>query len=316
MQSGQADDTILLRPKARSGTIVIPDHFLRRWDPVTVFFTSAVGPILPGPEDTPAKFVEVSPRHPGAFTWLDSRTLQFRPAEPWPPLTRFSWRVQGNTTHLTTLMSVPNDTIPVNNAEELPEVESISMTFPEPLDIVALRNMITIELRSLLGDEQNTRWLEKEDFEIKAKARQNRNDSATYILQLHHPIPLLTRAIVHLRLSLDDDATESFSQLNFATAKPFRATAMGCGQHRFPITPSGSRLTKDQVLNCGSTKRAVFVDFSTLPEAIDPIKGRNLVRFSPAVKNLSYSTNGSTLEINGSFDWETIYRVPIPMEIN
>ena len=55
----------------------------------------SVGPDEPAPEDHPEQWVELSPSHPGAFSWIDSRTLMFRPVEPWPPLTRFEWTVDG-----------------------------------------------------------------------------------------------------------------------------------------------------------------------------------------------------------------------------
>jgi len=35
------------------GATLVPDRFLRRWDPVTVFFSSDQGPAQGGPEDSP-----------------------------------------------------------------------------------------------------------------------------------------------------------------------------------------------------------------------------------------------------------------------
>ena len=141
----------LVRPAGATGTVVVPDRFLRRWDPVTVFFARDVGPAKGGPEDRPERFVTTNPPHPGAFTWLDARTLQFRPAEPWPPLERFTWTVDGNTARFATLMEPPTGTIPSNNAERREAVDSISLTFAEPLDELSLVRMVTVELRSLPG---------------------------------------------------------------------------------------------------------------------------------------------------------------------
>ena len=63
-----------------TGPVVVPDRFLRRWDPVTIFFTQdprgeKAG--KPGPEDHPEHFVKMAPAHPGAWTWVDARSLQF-----------------------------------------------------------------------------------------------------------------------------------------------------------------------------------------------------------------------------------------------
>src|SRR5712691_10493461 len=100
------------RPESAKGTVIVPDRFLRRWDPVTVFLASDQGPAGGGPEDHPERFVTLSPPHPGAFAWLDARTLQFRPAEPWPPLSRFVWKAGPKTATLATLMVMPTASIP------------------------------------------------------------------------------------------------------------------------------------------------------------------------------------------------------------
>ena len=139
------------RPAAATGTVVVPDHFLRRWDPVTVFFAKDVGPAKGGPEDHPERLVTLSPPHPGAFTWLDARTLQFRPAEPWPPLARFAWAARETKVRLTTLMAAPSNAIPANDALGLERVEAITLTFAEPIDPADLARMVTIELRPLPG---------------------------------------------------------------------------------------------------------------------------------------------------------------------
>ena len=77
------------------GALLVPDHFLRGWDPVTVFFDHDTGPAAGGPEDAPERLVTLAPPQPGAWTWLDARTLQFRPAEPWTPLRRETVTVAG-----------------------------------------------------------------------------------------------------------------------------------------------------------------------------------------------------------------------------
>jgi hypothetical protein len=237
---------VAVRPADRSGTIVIPDRFLRRWDPVTVFFDSASGPAAGGPEDHAEKFATLAPEQPGAWTWLDAKTLQFRPAEPWPPLARFTVGAAGKTFNLTTLMAAPTSSQPSADAENLDPVEEIRLTFAEPMDTDALARMTTIELRALPGvGGGNSRWLNRDDFSVKPLQRKDRSDSATYVLALAHPIPFGTRAIVHLRLSLDDDSSESLVQIAFSTDEPFRIERVGCRGAKLPITPEGTRYTKD-----------------------------------------------------------------------
>ncbi len=305
------------RPAGKMGTVVVPDHFLRRWDPVTIFYPQDTGPAAGGPEDHAERLVKLTPSHPGAFTWLDARTLQFKPAEPWPPLARFTWKAGSSSTTLTTLMSAPAETIPANNEQGLDPIESLTLTFPEPLDLQALSQMLTVELRPLPGiKKEEAQWLTRDNFDIKEMERKSRSDVATYVVGFHNPIPNGMRVIVHLRLSLDDDAAESFLEITFATAEPFRILSAGCYNHRYPVAQQGSRYTPEQVIRCDSSGRTVIAEFSSTLRQTGPVEGRNLIRFSPAVENLTFVARGRILEINGDFSWDTLYRmtlVPIPL---
>jgi uncharacterized protein YfaS (alpha-2-macroglobulin family) len=157
------------RPFAARGTVVVPDRFLRAWDPVTVFFDGARGPAGGGAEDDPGRFARFAPAHPGAWTWLDAKTLQFRPAEPWPALGRYAWTVEGRTTELATLLAPPVSTLPEDGAEGLGPIEAITLGFTEPIDPAALARVVSIELRPLPGvDATNARWLGSADLAVKA----------------------------------------------------------------------------------------------------------------------------------------------------
>ena len=98
------------KPAQPESIVMVPDEFLRPWDPVTLFFpesAAAPGPQQGGPADTPEKWVTLEPAHPGGWTWLDDRTLQFRPAIAWPPLQRFNWSFAGESLSLATLLAPP-----------------------------------------------------------------------------------------------------------------------------------------------------------------------------------------------------------------
>jgi alpha-2-macroglobulin len=301
-----------VRPAGATGTVIVPDHFLRRWDPVTIFFARDVGPAKGGPEDQPQRVVSVNPKHPGAFTWLDARTLQFRPAEPWPSLARFQWKAEDTTATLTTLMATPIETLPPNASDGIDAVKEITLKFAEPLDSEALARMLSIELRPLPGiGSDEARWLGAADYQIKTRERLSRQDPASYALILKEPIPLGVRAILHFRLSLDDSSTQSFYDISFSTAEPFRATAVGCREKRYPLTAQGSRYSREQSINCTSGDRVLVVEFSATPLNLDAVSGRNLIRFTPAVPNLVFSPHGRTLEISGDFAWDTLYAVGV-----
>ena len=64
----------VVRPE---GAVVVPEKFLRRWDPITVFFDTDTGPASGGPEDHAEKFFSLAPLQAVAATWINARTLQF-----------------------------------------------------------------------------------------------------------------------------------------------------------------------------------------------------------------------------------------------
>jgi hypothetical protein len=303
-------------PNKRSGPVVVPDHFLRRWDPVTVFFDGA--PAKPGPEDHPERWVKMSPTHPGAWAWIDARTLQFRPAEPWPPLQRFTFTVGTASTALDTLISPPSKTLPGENEEVADPVKSISLVFPEPLDPQTLGRMLAIEVRPLPGIARGAgtagsepRWITARDFQVKALDRKDRNDPASYVLTLATPIPLGSRAILHFRLSLGEASPESSLDLGFTTAEPFRVVSFGCPGSRVPVTSGGTRYGREQALRCGQDDKQIVVELSAAPVNLGPIEARNLVRFEPAVSGLTFDVSDRQLQISGNFSRETLYRIAL-----
>jgi uncharacterized protein YfaS (alpha-2-macroglobulin family) len=308
---------------ARSGPVVVPDRFLRRWDPVTVFFSQdprggAAG--KPGPEDHPERFVRMAPAHPGAWSWVDARTLQFKPAEPWPPLQRFTFSLAagGAASTLDTLISPPVKTLPGEGEEVADPVRAITLTFPEPLDPQTLGRMLAIEVRPLPGVARGAagaaaepRWIGARDFQIKALDRKQRNDPAPYVITLATPIPLGSKAVLHFRLSLGESAPESSLDLAFTTAEPFRVVALGCSGSRVPVTAAGTRYGREAALRCGADDHQVVVELSAAPVNLGPIEGRNLVRFEPAVEGLTFDVSGRQLLVSGSFQRETLYRVSL-----
>ena len=320
--TAQAQPTYLQLPPvgtttAPRDTQIIPDQFLRRWDPVTIFFDKDVGPDKPGAEDTPQRFVTLTPQQPGSFTWINNRTLQFRPAEPWPPLTKFQWHIKRGVSSkarhtLFTLMTSPRSSVPSDGASGLDPIDTISLSFEEPLDVNALAEMVSIELRALPGVGDNKpRWLTKKDFQIKVGERSQRSDPAQYVLLLNQSIGGGQQAIVHLRLSLDDSVEQSFQNITFSTAEPFRVLRFGCAANRYPTTPDGVHYTKEQAIQCNSNNREIQVEFSAPPENINPVQARNLVRFTPSVQDLQFSQYGNTLSVRGRFATDTLYQVSL-----
>ena len=301
------------KPPIAAQAVVVPDSFLRRWDPITVFFPRDVGPHEGGPEREGQRFAELQPAHPGTWRWLDARTLQFSPAQPWPVLARLTLRVGGTTVPLVTLLEEPLATVPADGAEGLPPVESVTLSFADPVDVTALAAMVEVELRPLPGVEaEGSRLLKgSDDITVKVVERSGRSSPAVYVLNFRQPIPLGTRAQVRLRQGLDDAPERFMTRFSFATAEPFRVVAAGCAAMQVPLTVAGSRYGAEQALRCEADAPRLVVRFSSPPRELGPVEARNLLRLSPSVEDLEYRVTGTTLEVTGRFAREVLYRVAI-----
>ena len=87
--------TISWSALGQEGVTVVPEIFLRSYDPVTVFFPEESGPSTGAPADDPGELLQIEPDHPGEYRWLDAKTLQFLPTVRWPALQRFTLSVNG-----------------------------------------------------------------------------------------------------------------------------------------------------------------------------------------------------------------------------
>jgi len=207
-------------------------------------------------------------------------------------------------------MAAPTSTIPLDKTEGLDPVDEITLAFAEPLDTAALVRMVSVELRPLPGVAgHESRWLGSEDFQVKTVERRSPSDEARYVLALKSAVPWGTKAVVHFRLSLEDQGTDSFLSFSFSTAEPFRIVTVGARERRYPITPEGSQYTREQAINCGTEESHLLVEFSSPPAAFGPLEGKNLFRFTPGVSNLSFELQGKTVEITGDFSREILYQL-------
>ena len=302
-----ASADLLRRP---AGAVLVPEHFLRQWDPVTVFFDGEAGPADGGPEDHPERLLTLTPAQPGAFTWLDGHTLQFRPAVAWPPMGRFTWTVQGREAELVTLMSAPFATQPADGAIGLEPVESISLSFREPIAADELSRLLTLELRPLPGIDQGAaRVLDFHDFQVRALERSRPADPAVYVIALAHPIPWGIRTILHLRLSPEAGEDAEEQRIAFSTAAPFHVTGFGCRGVSYPALADGASYSRERPLLCPAEERSVVISFSDRLAEVGPIAGRDLVRLSPQVDGLRFKTVDSTLVVTGAFVADTLYQL-------
>jgi hypothetical protein len=292
------------------GTQVVPEHFLRRWDPVTVLFATDTGPATPAAEDAAERFATLSPPTPGQWRWLGPRTLQFRPAEPWTPLARVTVTAAGRSTTLVPLLAEPTGVSPEDLPEGIAALDTIALSFAEPVDPAALARLLSIELRRLPGiDATGAQVLTALDFDIRAQPRAARNAPQTYLVLLHAPLPDSRLAILRLRLSdavgLDDPIYEK----RLHTATPFTLTGFACGEYFLASTADG--VTQCQPAGGEPHRRGIVLSFSAPPRKLDIVGARDALRISPPVDDLAVGGEEGRIAISGNFAADTEYTLRI-----
>ncbi|MGO9673674.1 MAG: MG2 domain-containing protein [Methylocella sp.] len=302
------------------GARIVPERFLRSWDPVTVFFESDAGPQGGGPEDAPERFVKMTPQVAGAWQWLGARALQFRPADPWRPLQSIEIEAAGAPAahaHLSPLLPEPVSTSPTDGAEPVADLDHIVLTFAEPVDLAALTKLLSIELRPAPGlSAAGGQFLNAQDLAILALAPGKREAGQSYLVQLKNVVPDGRIAILRLKLSNEPGLDEPSFELRLQSAIAFTAIEANCGR--------GLEHAKlDGLLRCApasedsdsteakTAKRSLSVSFSGKPAALDITEARDALRISPPVDRLSVEADGTHLILSGRFLADTIYELSI-----
>ncbi len=298
------------RLQRADGTVIVPDRFLRSWDPVTVLLDHDAGPTRGGPEDHPERWATLAPSHPGAWTWLGPRTLQFRPATPWEPLLRETVTASGQTRQLVPLLPLPSSAGPSDSPNGIAGLDTIALTFPGPVDRAALARLLTVELTAQPGTGSGTRQvLTTDDFDVSAVPRTALASPQTYLVTLHAPVPDNRLATLHLRLSDEPGLDEPSFSLPLHGAAPFTLTDNYCGS-------DSDHTVTDGVMVCtpGTEARApqLVLQFSAEPEAMDIVRARAVLRLTPSVDDLTVTpAHDQTLRLGGRFAPDTPYQLTL-----
>ncbi len=296
------------------GARVVPDHFLRRWDPVTILFPSAAGPAGGGAEDQPDRYATIAPAKRGAWTWLTPTTLQFRPTEPWEPLRRETVTTGGAATTLVPLLPVPTSTGPSQDSSDngTPDLDTIALSFDQPVDLAVLARLLTIEVKPQPGAASGaTETLGSQDFDLRPVERTARSDAQTILVVLHHPVADGRVATLRLRLSDEPGLDDPIFEVALRSAAPFRMTDTYCGE-------SYDHSTKDGVTICDPSSgeaakpRRLVLQFSAPVQPLDIVQARDVLRFTPPLDDLAVSTtDNNELQITGKFTAGQVYQLQI-----
>lgn len=292
---------------ASGGTSVLPETFLRGFDPITVYF--GADQVAEGANaDDGNKRLKLSPDWPGAYVWVDKRTLQFRPAEPWPALARFAVDAGGARKVLTTMMSAPTAMAPSPGSEGLRPFRVITLTFPQAYPVASLKKMLTLEVRDLpgLGDSPSRKVT---GYALAPLPRSSHRDPATWTITLDEEVPEGKQLVLNVSLALGSEGTTLW-QGRASTRTPFTLTEVRCGSSSFPLV-GGASTPKDLALNCGNRGEQPQLVFSAAVQDLTLTQLRKLVRLEPAVADLRFQNYGSRVQLVGKFVPDTLYKLSL-----
>ena len=301
---------VLDQLRRADGARVVPDRFLRRWDAVTVLFPADTGPAAGGPEDAPGRLVQLDPPQPGAWTWLGPRTLQFRPAEPWRALAPVQVTLAGAVTRLVPLLPVPVASGPADSDNGQLDLDTLALTFPEPVDPAALLRALTIELRPTPGlTDAGAQPLAASDYDLRAVERAGPSDQQTYLLVLRRPVPDGQVAIIRLRLSDQPGLDDPTFEARIRSAAAFALSDAYCGA-------GFTHETRDSAVRCTQDSatpgpRTLTLQLTSDPAAPDIVQARDALRISPPVDDLAVTASGRELRIAARFAADTPYELTV-----
>ncbi|OBS53228.1 MULTISPECIES: alpha-2-macroglobulin [Methylosinus] len=311
------------------GARVVPEKFLRSFDPITIFFDRDSGPKAGGPEDAHEKFVKLSPEPAGEWRWIGARALQFRPAEPWKPLERVSVETAGVATRLAALLPTPTSTEPGDGAEPLADLERITLIFPEPVDIAALSRLLTIELRSAPGlSPLGGQRLSEKDYDIRAVERAERSAEQRVAIRLREPVRDGRVAILRLKLADEPGLDDEIFELRARSAAPFSVTEASCGRGwsdekqdgvlrcAFGYSLAGSASSEGEEEEAApayrpANRRRLTLTFTEQPDALDILRAREALRVTPPVDDLAVEIDHKRLDIYGKFLSDRVYEISV-----
>jgi len=293
----------------------MPSDFLRSWDPVTLIFDTPRGPAGGGPADDPGSLFVIDPAPAGEFRWVDQKTLQFLPADPWPPLERIMVRSGGWEQVLRTLMSPPIRVSPRPGATNLNPITRIEMTLAEPVAPARLAEMLEITLSPLPGlENQPVRRVGSDGFTLRFTESRPGSSEVTVSLELDEAIPYGVSAELALRLTEGSVTDASVARYRFSTRPLFSLTDMGGGSYRLPVGAGGSVYGVDRAVMLSNSSIPLYLQFSEPLDSLSMEEVRRLVSFDPAVSNFRYEVRGNRLFLYVNTDSQTPYRMIINHE--
>ncbi len=254
------------RLQRADGARVVPDRFLRRWDPVTVLFPTATGPAAGGPEDDPDRFATLAPAKPGAWTWLTPTHAAVPPDRAMGAAAARDGDGRRHRDHAGAAAAAADlHRASRTTRNGTPDLDTIALSFPQPVDLAVLARLLTIELKPQPACSGGTETLRAEDFDLRrwsAPAAATRRPCWSCCTARCADGRVAT---LRLRLSDEPGLDDPIFELALRSAAPFRLTDTYCGD-------SYNHTVKDGVTVCdpsgdeAAKPRRLVLQFSATPE--------------------------------------------------
>ena len=299
---------------------VLPKTFLRQYDPITVTFTQPIGPQKAGAEDNGERYFTIRPQQTGAYKWLDSRTLEFRPAGPWPALSRLMVTVapkaskkqwSKNVQILYTMLPRPSSMLPSPGSEDVKQLTKIKLTFPQALPVGRLKRAIRVQIDPFMGTSSKSRKiLTYRHWWLKKMGQQSGKHA--YWLIFRKALPKAKKITVKIRLAIWTKKTTYRIPMwsgSFRTQRPFFLQNISCNNQSVSIAWGKASYPQQRALDCGGTAKYPTLVFSRAVGAINPGLARQMIRVSPTVTGLNPSIQGRNVVLKGRYHRNVLYKL-------
>jgi uncharacterized protein YfaS (alpha-2-macroglobulin family) len=290
---------------------LVPHDLIRSFDPITLFMYEDAGPAGGGDADASTPVPGTWPAHPGAFRWLDARTLQFRPAEPWPVDTDLRISVGKSEWTLRAIMEPPTRAFPEAGATGLNGLTEIALDFAGRLDAALLSKRLRVGYSANGADD--VRWLASDRVGIKVLERHMPTGPFRAVINLPGTAP--ADSTLRLELKLSESSSAPVWKYAVQTAPLFRVVGLGCANRRYPVPVDGVQYADSAPLRCDTGERVVAVEFSSTParnESTDAALAlASLVSVSPQLSNMTVTIADRLALVRGDFAPGVRYQVTL-----
>jgi uncharacterized protein YfaS (alpha-2-macroglobulin family) len=206
-------------------------------------------------------------------------------------------------------MAPPGKMSPAAGSGGLDPIAAIDLFFPTALGAEKLAAMISFTVKPLPGLGEKGYSLTARDFTVKEYEQPGLNKPVQYCVTFNKPVGFGCQLAMSLRLAAESRFPGTLQQYFFSTRPNFKLTGIGSGGTIFPVAAKGSVYSLDQALDCGTEAAPLFLEFSDKPALLTLNEVKQMARFEPAVRDLSFELAGDRIILNFRAAPDKAYRL-------